>query len=156
MNRTNAVRRSVIWLGAALVYAFLKKPAGESVLAIRADALGWIGAGLVGAGFALHCWSNVVLARGERAPGQAPAALAVAGPYRFVRNPIYLAGISLLCGVGLLYAPWRVADLVAMVVLLALFHLRIVRLEEPALGKRFGASYSDYCQRVPRWLPRQF
>lgn len=154
MSWTNALLRSVVWLGAAGVYAYLKKPAGASLSAIRLDAPGWLGASLVGAGLGLHCWSNVVLARAEPAAGQAPAALVAAGPYRFVRNPIYLAGISLLLGVGLLYAPWRAADLVAPVVLLAFFHLRIVRFEEPALRKRFGASYDDYCGRVPRWLPR--
>src|SRR5262245_14911483 len=127
MSWINALLRSVAWLGGAAIYAFLKKPAGGSILAMRADALGWVGAGLFGAGLALHCWSNGVLGRGEPAPGQAPAALAVAGPYRFVRNPIYLAGISLLVGIGLLYEPWGVADLILPVVLMALFHWRVIR-----------------------------
>ena len=80
--------------------------------------------------------------------------LAVTGPYRLVRNPIYLAGITLLAGIGLLYGPWRVADLVMPVALFVYFHLAVIRVEEPALRRRFGASYSAYCQRVSRWLPR--
>jgi protein-S-isoprenylcysteine O-methyltransferase Ste14 len=109
----------------------LKKPAGVSVLEVRTDAPGWLGAGLLGAGFALHCWSTVVLAGHGSARGQA-ATLAVTGPYRFVRNPIYLAGITLLAGIGLLYGPWHADDLVLPVVLFVYFHLAVLRVEEPA------------------------
>jgi protein-S-isoprenylcysteine O-methyltransferase Ste14 len=73
------------------------------------------------------------------------------GPFRYVRNPIYVAGIALLLGVSLLYSPWSAVDLVAPMVLLVFFHLRIVRAEEPALRRRFGPTYEEYCRRVPRW-----
>jgi protein-S-isoprenylcysteine O-methyltransferase Ste14 len=144
MRGISALLRSAVWLGGAGFYGYLKQPAGGGILATRAD----------GAGLALHCWSNVVLARSESGPVQTPAALAVTGPFRFVRNPIYLAGIALLAGIGLLYAPWRAADLAMPAVLLVFFHLRVVRVEEPTLRNRFGAAYDDYCRRVPRWLPR--
>ena len=75
----NALLPSIIWLGGAGFYAYLKKPAGVSVLEVRTDAPGWLGAGLLGAGFALHCWSTVVLAGHGSARGQA-ATLAVTGP----------------------------------------------------------------------------
>jgi protein-S-isoprenylcysteine O-methyltransferase Ste14 len=149
----NALLPSIIWLGGAAFYAFLKKPAGASILDVRTDALGWLGAGLLGAGLALHCWSVVVLARHLRAPGPG-ATLAVTGPYRFVRNPIYLAGMTLLAGIGLLYGPWQLADLAVPLALFVYFHLAVTRIEEPELRNRCGASYSAYCQRVPRWLPR--
>ena len=149
----NALLPSVIWLGGAGLYASLKKPAGVSVLDVRPDALGWLAAGLLGAGFALHCWSVVVLAGRGLGPGHA-AALAVTGPYRFVRNPIYLAGITLFMGIGLLYGPWQADALIVPVVLFLYFHLAVVRVEEPALRRHFGASFDAYCRRVPRWLPR--
>ena len=149
----NALLPSMIWLGAAGFYAYLKKPAGVSVLEVRTDALGWLGAGLLGAGVALHLWSTVVLA-GHRSEWGHAATLAAAGPYRFVRNPIYLAGMTVLAGIGLLYGPWQIADLVMPVALFVYFHLAVIRVEEPALRSRFGASYSAYCQRVPRWFPR--
>ena len=76
------------------------------------------------------------------------------GPYRFVRNPIYLAGITLLAGIGLLYGSWHADDLVLPVVLFVYFHLAVLRVEEPALRSQFGGSYGAYCRRVPRWLPR--
>ena len=149
----NALFPSIIWLGATGLYAYLTKPVGASVLAVRTDASGWLGAGLLGAGLALHCWSVVILARHLSEGGQA-ATLAVTGPFRFMRNPIYLAGIALLAGIGLLYGPWHVADGAVPVALFAYFHLAVVRFEEPALRSQFGASYDAYCRRVPRWLPR--
>jgi len=152
MRWANALIRSVIWLGGAGLYAYLKKPDGFSVLDVRPDAVGWLGVGLVGAGVVLHGWSNVVLARHDPAPGLA-ATLAATGPFRIVRNPIYLAGIVLLTGVGLLYRSWHIKELVLPGVLFVYFHLAIVRVEEPALRRLFGANYDAYCRRVPRWLP---
>lgn len=149
----NALLPSIIWLGGAGFYAYLKKPAGVSFLAGRTDALGWLGAGLLAAGFAWHCWSVVTLAGHLSDHGQVKS-LAVTGPYRFGRNPIYLAGITLLSGIGLLYGPWHVADLAMPGALFVYFHLAVTRVEEPALRSQFGSSYSDYCQRVPRWFPR--
>ena len=150
----NAALRSIVWLGGAAAYAYLKKPDRGGLLSVRTDAIGWLGAGLVAAGLALHLWSNLALARGESEPAQAPTSLVVAGPYRYTRNPVYVAGIALLLGIGFWYSPWRVADVVAPAVLLAFFHLRVVRWEEPALRERFGRSYENYSRRVPRWLPR--
>ena len=149
----NALLPSIIWLGGAGLYAYLKKPDGVGVSAVRTDATGWLAAGLLGAGFALHCWSVVVLAGHGSGRDQA-ATLAMTGPYRFVRNPIYLAGITLLSGIGLLYGPWQVADLIVPVALFVYFHLAVLHVEEPALHSQFGASYGVYCRRVPRWLPR--
>ena len=67
----NAALRSIVWLGAVAWLAYLKKPDGGSILAVRADAIGWLGAGLLVAGLAFHIWSNVSLARGEDAGGPA-------------------------------------------------------------------------------------
>ena len=147
----NAAFRSVIWLGVAAGYAYFKKPDGASFLAVRTDAIGWMGGAVVLAGLALHFWSSVTLARGER-QGAAASTPVTDGPFRYVRNPIYLAGITLLLGVGLLYSPWRAVD-VWPLVLLVYFHVAVVRIEEPELRRRFGSKYEDYCKRVPRWLP---
>ena len=148
----NAALRSVIWLVAAVGLAHFKKPDGASLLAVRTDALGWL-AGVIGlAGLALHAWSTATLARGERR-GTAASTPVTDGPFRYVRNPIYLAGITLLLGVGLLYSPWRAVDVGLPLLLLLYFHVAVVRVEEPELRRRFGSKYEDYCTRVPRWLP---
>src|SRR5262245_52465618 len=148
----NAALRSVIWLGAAVGYAYFKKPDGASLLAVRTDAIGWLGGGVVFASLILHFWSTATLARGERQEGAASTPV-TDGPFRYVRNPIYLAGITLLLGVGLLYSPWRAMDLGLPLLLLVYFHVAVVRVEEPELRQRFGAKYEEYCERVPRWIP---
>jgi protein-S-isoprenylcysteine O-methyltransferase Ste14 len=149
----NAAIRSAIWLGGAAGLAYLKKPDGAGALAVRPDAVGWLAGGIVVAGLALHASSNVSLALGERRARTGTSRLVTNGPFRYVRNPIYLAGISMLLGVGLLYPTWEVSDLVLPLLLLGYFHLAVVRVEEPALRQQFGPIYRDYCARVPRWLP---
>ena len=148
----NAALRSVIWLGAAAGLAYFKKPDGASVLAVRTDALGWLGGVVILVGLALHFWSSVTLALGER-QGPAASTPVTDGPFRYVRNPIYLAGITLLLGVGLLYFPWRAVDLGLPLLLLVYFHVAVVRVEEPDLRRRFRSKYEEYCEKVPRWLP---
>jgi protein-S-isoprenylcysteine O-methyltransferase Ste14 len=149
----NAAIRSVIWLGGAGGLAYFKKPDGASVLAVRPDAIGWLAGSICVAGLALHIWSNVSLARGERQATGGASPLVMDGPFRYVRNPIYLAGIALLLGVGLLYPTWEAKDLVLTLVLLVYFHWAVVRVEEPALQQQFGPAYEEYCRRVARWLP---
>jgi protein-S-isoprenylcysteine O-methyltransferase Ste14 len=151
----SAASRSLVWLGGVAALAYIKKPEGATLLAVRGDAIGWLGAGIVLTGLAGHVWSNASLARGEVQQGQAANALVTDGPFRYVRNPIYVAGITLMLGVGLLYAPWRAADLAVPLLLLAFFHVRVRRFEEPGLRRRFGPAYDEYCRRVPRWVPRR-
>jgi protein-S-isoprenylcysteine O-methyltransferase Ste14 len=57
-------------------------------------------------------------------------------------------------GVALLYSPWSAVDLAAPILLLVFFHVRVIRIEEPALRRRFGPPYDEYCRRVSRWMPR--
>ena len=148
----NTALRSVIWLGAAVGLAYFKKPEGASLLAVRTDAIGWVGGGTLLVGLALHAWSTSALARGERL-GAAATAPVTDGPFRYVRNPIYLAGITMLLGVTVLFAPWRAADAALPLALLGYFHVAVIRVEEPELRRRFGSTYETYSKRVPRWLP---
>ncbi|HYG21455.1 MAG TPA: isoprenylcysteine carboxylmethyltransferase family protein [Verrucomicrobiae bacterium] len=149
----NAALRSVIWLGAAAGLAYFKTD-GTSVLAVRTDPLGWLGGAVVIVGLVLHFSSTVTLARGERQGGGGVASAPVTdGPFRYVRNPIYLGGITLLLGVGLLYPPWRPVDLGLPLLLFIYFHVAVVRFEEPELQGRFGSTFKEYCDRVPRWFP---
>jgi protein-S-isoprenylcysteine O-methyltransferase Ste14 len=149
----NAAIRSVIWLGGAAGLANFRKPDGASVLAVRSDAIGWLAGAICAAGLALHVWSNVTLARGERQATAGTSPLVTDGPFRYVRNPIYLAGITLLLGVGLLYPGWEPTDLIVPLVLLVYFHFAVVWVEEPALRQQFNPAYQEYCRRVPRWFP---
>jgi protein-S-isoprenylcysteine O-methyltransferase Ste14 len=109
---------------------------------------------LVLVGTASHLWANASLARGERRGETAPTALIIEGPYRYVRNPIYLSGVPLLLGTYLLHPRFHLADPLAAIAVMAVFHLGVVASEEPALRARYGSAYADYCCKVPRWIPR--
>jgi protein-S-isoprenylcysteine O-methyltransferase Ste14 len=78
--------------------------------------------------------------------------LVVRGIYRFVRNPIYVALLSIILGQALLLGNWRLVIYGALIWLA--FHIFVVAYEEPKLRKTFGRQYRDYCAHVPRWIPR--
>lgn len=72
------------------------------------------------------------------------------GPFRHVRNPLYLGGVLLAAGVGFLASPtgWFV-----MTFGLLFFYYRLIFREEAALKASQGQSFLDYCATVPRFLP---
>jgi protein-S-isoprenylcysteine O-methyltransferase Ste14 len=120
---------------------------------VRPDSIGWLGGGICLVGLAFHVWSNVSLTRGEHLELTGTNVLVTDGPFRFVRNPMYLAGIALSLGVSLLYSTWQTKDLVLPLLLLIYFHICVVRVEEPALRRKFGTAYEEYCNTVSRWFP---
>ena len=75
------------------------------------------------------------------------------GPYRFVRNPMYLGATLALVGVALFYR--SVALLAYAGVFLLLMHAFAVGYEEPTLRRTFGSEYEAYRATVPRWVPRR-
>ncbi len=83
-------------------------------------------------------------------PNGLASALLTSGPFRFSRNPLYLALSLLLAGFGLLLDSVWVLALTAGLVLL-LDRLVIVR-EEARLQAQFGEGYTAYARRVRRWL----
>ncbi|MDX1579048.1 MAG: isoprenylcysteine carboxylmethyltransferase family protein [Gemmatimonadota bacterium] len=108
----------------------------------------------LGGALALACLASFsFIGGGTPAPFDAPRELVVAGPYRWVRNPLYVAGFLMLVGFGLLHR--SPAILVLATVFVGLFHLFVIGYEEPRLAGEFGASYEAYRRRVPRWLPRR-
>ena len=116
------------------------------------NALVWPGWALVVAGVALAVWSAVAFRRAGTTivPHQAPSALVESGPYRFSRNPIYLADLVILAGVALILgAPLAL-------ILLAPFREVLLRLfilpEEAVLERDLGPAYLDYKARVRRGL----
>lgn len=108
------------------------------------------------AGIALMLWcfgDFVRRGRGTPAPVAPPTALVVAGPYRWVRNPMYVAGLLVVLGEAVAWEAPR------LLVYLAAFwlttHLFVVLYEERTLARRFGDAYLRYRDEVPRWLPRR-
>jgi protein-S-isoprenylcysteine O-methyltransferase Ste14 len=78
--------------------------------------------------------------------------LVVTGLYRYVRNPMYLAVLSVIFGQGLIFANIRVLEYGVLVGLA--FHLFVIAYEEPTLRATFGPEYEGFCRRVSRWVPR--
>ncbi|HEV3076246.1 MAG TPA: isoprenylcysteine carboxylmethyltransferase family protein [Thermoanaerobaculia bacterium] len=115
--------------------------------------LGWA-VMAVGAALAASCvWTFVRRGQGTPAPFDAPRQVVAAGPYRFVRNPMYLGGFLVLCGFGLVERSGAIVIFSALWLLVV--HLAVVFLEEPDLRRKFGSTYEDYRRTVPRWLPRR-
>lgn len=83
-------------------------------------------------------------------PTQPSTAIAVDGPYRYSRNPLYLAAIGVYLAVTL----WvnGLAPLVLLPLVVWGLHHGVVLREEAYLDAKFGSAYSSYRSRVRRWL----
>jgi protein-S-isoprenylcysteine O-methyltransferase Ste14 len=109
--------------------------------------------GALGAALALWCvFAFALIGRGTPAPFDPPRRLVVRGPYRWVRNPMYLGAAVALGAAALFY---RSVELLAFTgAFLLMTHLFVVGYEEPELRRSFGAEYESYCHEVRRWWPK--
>jgi len=97
-------------------------------------------------------WDFAVYGRGTPAPIDAPKRLVIRGFYRYTRNPMYVASLTVVVGWATLFGA---AIVLAYAVVLFVFFALFVRLyEEPRLGREFGNEYATYVSQVGRWLPR--
>ena len=110
---------------------------------------------LAGLAIMLWCCANfVVVGKGTPAPFDAPRRLVVAGPYCYVRNPMYVGGLLFLGGYALLFAEFSIALLGYTVGLVIAVNIFILCYEEPVLTRKFNGDYKEYCRNVHRWIPR--
>lgn len=79
-------------------------------------------------------------------------ALAVRGPYRFVRHPLYSG--SFLLGIGLLTASGSWGLGVLFLTFFAWSYSRTLREEQETLEERFGREYAEYRASVPAFFPK--
>jgi protein-S-isoprenylcysteine O-methyltransferase Ste14 len=89
---------------------------------------------------------------GTPAPVAPTERLVVTGPYRYVRNPMYLAVLGGIVGQALLLGQPRLLGYAAVVALMVVSFVRLY--EEPVLTRRFGEEYQAYRRAVPGWWPR--
>ncbi len=109
---------------------------------------------VLGSVLVLACVASfVVRGQGTPAPFDPPVTFVPSGPYRYVRNPMYIGAALVLGGYGLFERSAAVTML--SLAFLLVFHLFVVLVEEPGLERRFGESYIAYKRHVHRWLPRQ-
>jgi protein-S-isoprenylcysteine O-methyltransferase Ste14 len=115
-----------------------------------------LGIALMAAGgtLAFACVTTFVTSgEGTPAPFDPPRKFVAVGPYRSVRNPMYIGGFIVLFGFGLYE---RSAAILFFTLPWLLFaHLFVLVYEEPHLRSTFGAPYEVYCRSVRRWLPRR-
>lgn len=124
----------------------IQLPAGMEIpgliLAVAGAILGLLSAG-----------AFITRGRGTPAPFDAPREFVALGPYQFVRNPMYIGGLTLLVGFALY--EHSISILFLSLALFFVVHLFVVFYEEPTLRKKFAAPYEEYCKSVSRWLPRR-
>jgi protein-S-isoprenylcysteine O-methyltransferase Ste14 len=83
-------------------------------------------------------------------PGKPTLTIVTEGPFRFTRNPLYLANAVFYLGLTLIFnTAW---PLFLWVPMLCVVHWGIIRREERYLEAKFGEAYLVYKARVPRWL----
>jgi phospholipid methyltransferase len=103
----------------------------------------WIGLLISAAGALLQLWCFSSIAKQEE--------LAINGPYKFVRNPMYLARFILILGFVVITGnPWLIG---LYVVFYYFYMVNRVKREEKKLIKVFGEPYLDYSRQVNRFLP---
>ncbi|MFK7942883.1 MAG: isoprenylcysteine carboxylmethyltransferase family protein [Paracoccaceae bacterium] len=134
----------IAFMGLAWGIAQVHAPFGDTLL--------WPGRLLIGAGIALAIWAALAFrhARTTIVPHAPPKALVDTGPFRYSRNPIYLADLVILAG-------WCVslgAPLGLPLILPFWWVLtrRFIEPEEARLTKHLGTPYVEFCERVRRWL----
>lgn len=114
--------------------------------------LRWAGLGLLTVSVGWLCWMFASLGRNltDTVVTRRESTLVVRGPYRYVRNPMYIGLAVLGLGFGVAMGNWPVP-----VTTMAVFVLLAVRTktEEEFLIARFGDSYRHYMKRTNRFLP---
>jgi protein-S-isoprenylcysteine O-methyltransferase Ste14 len=121
--------------------------------------LGWIVFAL-GVALYVRCLRNFVAAGGtpliffakplEPVMGSEPQRLVRTDIYKYSRNPMYLAVVTMIAGEAIAFASWQIVVYCGL--LFVIFHLVVTLIEEPHLRGRDRLSYEEYCRQVPRWL----
>ena len=135
-------------IGFAL-HMFLPVPLVASARAVQlTDRFGWVLL-VLSMGLAVFAIVSFRRARTTGHLSQASTSLIASGPFRFSRNPLYLAGALLHGGLALLAnAFWPLLLLLPALVVVN----NLIKREEDYLARRFGVEYEAYRQRVRRWL----
>ncbi len=107
----------------------------------------------IGGATILWCFADFALkGHGTPNPIDPPKELVATGLYRYVRNPIYLGVLTIIVGHFFWFKTiWMLAYAVVVFLVCYLF---VVFYEEPTLKEKFGATYENYCNSIPRWIPK--
>jgi protein-S-isoprenylcysteine O-methyltransferase Ste14 len=150
-----ALTYATIFVSFLLVFmpSWILTASGVDTPAIGAPQVGGMLIGLAGAVLAASCiLTFVFVGEGTPAPFDPPRHLVVRGPYRLVRNPMYIGAALALAGAAIFYQSRPLSAYLVLFVLIS--HVFVVGYEERALRRSFGKNYDDYTRSVGRWWPR--
>ncbi len=141
--------RGALLAAPALLLVALGKPSAASIA---------LGLPLALAGEALRCWAVGYSGTTTRASSVTARELVTAGPYAYVRNPLYIGNFVTAAGFALAFTgrnapPGRLGLIAASLGAMLAVYATIVPHEERYLRATFGARYDEYASRVPRALP---
>lgn len=156
-----------IALSIALVFWLILLPLVHAgipwVFSLLTARFGWIGGrpaiwnllGLLPVALATTCLIWLMILHFSQVPKRVklertPTYLLMRGPYRFTRNPMYIAELMLWLGWAIFYG--SIIIFIALLVTAPLMDKGVVAREERDLEARFGESYLEYKNRVPRWF----
>jgi protein-S-isoprenylcysteine O-methyltransferase Ste14 len=162
------------WIGLWSSIGFWSSPLGTLDLGRRISTLAWLavqisrlgiatftvvtpivivaGALFAAAGMVLRVWGSAYLGYGTVHDAQMQGgAVMAAGPYRYLRNPLYLGGWFMMLAMSLLMPP---SGALFVMMLVTIFYLRLILGEEAFLSAKLGEPYRLYLRAVPRILPR--
>ena len=139
-------------IAAYLLVAHVPLPLLNERFAPPALWLAVLGATLTFAGLAFAIWARFVIAGNWSSYVELKRdhELIIAGPYRWVRHPIYTGLLLAFIGSALAVGEWR--GLLAVAIVAASFG-RKLKLEEAVMRRQFGETYARYAARVPALIP---
>ncbi|HKO05955.1 MAG TPA: isoprenylcysteine carboxylmethyltransferase family protein [Candidatus Acidoferrales bacterium] len=150
-----AVTYAALFIGFVLIYLPARLLSWSGIVrpaAIGVPQIAGMVIGAAGAAVALWCiFTFAIRGRGTPAPFDPPRRLVIQGPYRFVRNPMYIGAGLALSSAALFYQSWPLLGYAGFFFLAT--HLFVVGYEEPTLRQIFGQEYEAYCRHVSRWWP---
>ena len=114
--------------------------------------LGWLGGSVLAVGVTLFVWALYIFARARTGImlDQPAMQLVRHGPYRWSRNPQYVAFVAMYLGATLLFN--SIWPIVALPIVCLAVSLGAIAGEERYLSARFGQHFDEYRKRVPRWI----
>jgi protein-S-isoprenylcysteine O-methyltransferase Ste14 len=149
-----------------LVYLFLLVPifviwipyeilsASGNDIALSNGVFQYVGFVFIALGGVAYIWcsgSFLFYAVGSPIPFAPTKELVVTGLYKFVRNPLYIAGTLVLAGETLLFQ--SIGIFIYTLIMFGVFNIHVL-IEETHLENTFGKKYEQYRRSVPRWIPR--
>ncbi len=91
-----------------------------------------------------------VYGKGTPVPVEPSKKVIETGLYKYTRNPMYLGHLTIYLGLFLYFG--YLTLLILFLLAAAALHILVSKWEEPDLKKRLGKEYTDYLQKVPRWI----